>query len=130
MFGATCNVVDESVAVAKAAERASYNSLSHAAASVRKEAIGEIKTDPEPSEPGEPPHSRHGLLRRAIRYAADKESAIIGPVGSLVGESAEPEEFGGDFKGGDYPARPFMGPAMESKLDRFSREWEGAVANN
>lgn len=129
MFGAACNVSDETQAVVKAAEEGSYRSVGHAAASTRKEAVASIKTDPGPSEPGTPPHSRRGLLRRAIRFAADKESAVIGPVASLVGEAAEPEEFGGDYRGGEYPERPFMGPALEAKLDRFSKEWEGSVAN-
>jgi len=129
MFGAGCTVSDETQAVVKAAEQGSYRSLSHAAASVRKEAIASIKTDPEPSEPGAPPHSRRGLLRRAIRYAADKEIAVIGPVASLVGGAAAPEEFGGEYRGGEYPERPFMGPALDAKLDRFSKEWEGSVTN-
>jgi hypothetical protein len=127
MFDVSCKITDETKKVSDAAERASFKNLGHAAASIRKTAQSEITTDPGPSEPGTPPHSRRGLLRRAIRYAADKDSAVIGPVAGLVGESAEPEEFGGEYKGENYPARPFMGPALEANLDRFSKEWEGSV---
>jgi hypothetical protein len=65
--------------------------------------------------PGQPPTTRRGLLRRAIRYAVapDRQSVVIGPTHVLVGTAGQPHEHGGWYKGERYPPRPFMGPALE-----------------
>jgi len=52
-----------------------------AGAYVRKVARSSIKRSPEPSRPGEPPHTRKGVLKRSILYAAeeDRKSVYVGP---------------------------------------------------
>jgi phage gpG-like protein len=123
--------------VAKATEVATFRNLGHAAARIRKDAIESIEPSDEPSEPGKPPHTRRrvsragkalkGHLQRAIVYASDKETATIGPRESIVGESASAHEHGGEYMGGEFPARPFMRPALERNLDKFHRDWAGSI---
>lgn len=66
-------------------------------------------------------------MRRALRFAVSKEGAIIGPRASVVGEAGQAHEFGGEFRGGEFPARPFMAPALENNLDRFAGTWSGSI---
>lgn len=129
MFGMIATTTDETANVAKAVDKASYKSFGHAGASIRKEAIASIEKATEPSPAGSPPTTRRGLLRRAIRYAVEpgNESVVIGPRFSVIGTAGEPHEHGDQYKGGDYPARPFMGPALEKNLGRLAASWEGAV---
>ena len=112
MFAVQVKVEDTTKRVADAAEKAAFRNFGHAAASIRKDAIASIEKAPhgQASEPGTPPHTRRGQLPRAIRYDATKDGAIVGPVASLVGESGAAHEFGGTYKGQDYPERPFMEP--------------------
>jgi len=114
-------------AVKTAAEKASFRNLGHAAASISRDAKATIDKSPTPSVPGKPPHTRRGQLKRAIRYAYDKTSAVIGPIFSAVGTSGEAHEFGRMYKGEKYPARPFMGPALTRAYPRFASSWGGAV---
>lgn len=127
MFGATVKVEDDTKRVVDAADKAAFRNFSHAAGSIRKDAIASIETSPKPSPPGTPPHTRRGLIRKAIRFDADKEGALIGPVASLVGTSAVPEEFGGTYKGHEYPERAFMWPALERAVPRFAGDWRGSI---
>jgi len=129
MFGLSVQVDDQTQRVKDAADQASFRNLGHAAASIRKTAIAEIVTAEGPSEPGTPPHSRRGQLRRAIKFDLDKSSemAVIGPEASIVGEAGAAHEFGGEFRGEDYPERPFMEPALDANVDRFASEWAGSI---
>jgi len=72
-----------------------------------------------------------GQLPRAIVYDNDKESdtAVIGPRESVVGTSGEAHEFGGDYKGQDFPERPFMGPALDKNIDRFASSFAGSIGS-
>ena len=127
MFGMTVAIDDKLGKVAKAASDASFRNFGHAAASISKDAKNSIEKSTDASAPGSPPHSRRGLLKRAIRFAADKEGAVIGPMFSQVGTSAEAHEFGSAYKGVDFPERPFMGPALERALPRFLGGWRGSI---
>lgn len=128
MIGFKVTVEDLSARVQKAAEQAAFKNFGHAAASIRKTAVESIEKAAGPSEPGRPPHThRRMFLRRAIRYAADKEGAVIGPAFSTVGTAGEAHEFGGVYKGGVFPQRPFMGPALMENLPRFASEWRGSI---
>lgn len=80
-----------------------------------------------PSPAGSPPYTLKGELPRAIQYAATKDTAIIGPAFSRVGTGGEPHEQGGEYRGGDYPERPFMRPSLENNLGRFAGSFEGSV---
>lgn len=128
MIGLKVKIVDETKNVEKAVEKASFRNLGHAAASIRKKAIESIEKSTKSSAAGTPPHTRSGELRKAIRFdVVDPWTAVIGPRASVVGEAGAAHEFGGEYKGGVYPERPFMGPALEASLDRFHESWRGAV---
>lgn len=129
MIGLNWRFIDTTSNVTKAVDKGTYRSLSHAAASIRKSAIESIVTSKGPSPAGQPPHTLRGLLRRAILFSADKEGAVIGPTLSRFGTAAQAHEFGGRYKKQTYPARPFMGPALEKNLARFARAWGGEVRN-
>ena len=127
MFGMSVRTEDRFDRVKKAADSATFRNLGHAAASIAKDARQSIERSPEASQPGSPPHTRRGQLKRAFRYAAEKESAVVGPLFSMVGTSAAAHEFGEDYKGIDYPERPFMQPALDRALPRFMESWSGAI---
>lgn len=106
-----------------------FKNIFHAAASISKDAKRTIKRGKASSPVGQPPRTRRGLLRRAIRFSADRQtqSAVIGPMESVVGGSASPQEFGGSYKGQNYEERPFMGPALERNLHRLGGEFSGSI---
>ena len=131
MFGLKLKVLDLTKRVKNAAERAGFRNFGHAAASLRKDAIASIENSPVPSDPGEPPHTRRRrLLPRAIRYAVDKQGAVVGPVASVAGEVGQAHEFGGRYMEQNYPERPFMFPALERAAPRFAGEWRGSVGES
>ncbi len=129
MFGLTFHVEEHTKRVQNAADQATFRNLGHAAASIRKTAIEEIIVAEGPSDPGTPPHTRRRQLKRAIKFDHDKASqtAVIGPEASVVGEAGAAHEFGGEFRGAEYPERPFMEPALEANVDRFASEWTGSI---
>jgi phage gpG-like protein len=130
MFTLTAKTEDTTKKVEQAAEKANFRNFRHGAASVSKAAKQSIQRRPGPSAPGEPPNThRRIFLRRSIRFAATKTSAIIGPMKSIVGMSAQAHEFGGTYKGSTYPARPFMQPAMVKSAPRFAGEWKGSIGS-
>lgn len=138
MIGTGFKFEDQTKRVTAASERTTFRNLPHAAAAIRKDAVGSIKQAEGPSAPGTPPHThtggvtkkgkvRKGNLQRAIAFDANKESAVIGPRESVVGLAGRAHELGEEFRGDDYPERPFMGPALEQNLDRFAGEWAGSI---
>lgn len=130
MFGMTIKTEDSTRKVEQAEEKARFRNFGHAAAGVSRTAKLSIDQAAGPSRPGEPPHThRRVFLRRAIRYAANKQGAVIGPMKSIVGLSAQAHEFGGRYKGVDYPARPFMRPALEKSAPRFAGSWRGTIGS-
>ena len=131
MISLAVQIVDRVARVQKAADQAGYRNLGHAAASLRKTAVASIERSDEPSDPGEPPHTRRGQLPRAIRFDVDrtKQEAVIGPRASVVGEAGAAHEFGEEFRGTDYDERPYMGPALDASLDRFASDWAGSIGD-
>ena len=118
---------DEDGLVARIA-RAGRDILRRAGAYVRRVAQRKVVTSPKPSTPGQPPHSRKGLLKRAILFASDGErSVLVGPGFNLVGESASAHEFGGKYRRERYPKRPLMGPALKESAPRLAKLWRDAV---
>ena len=115
--------------VIRRARAGSLRSLGHAGAAIRLTARRSIRKRRGPSLPGTPVHTRRGQIRRAILYAVEKErqAVLIGPTYEMVGPSAAAHEFGGRFRGGQYPARPFMGPAWESVRPRLPKFWAASV---
>ena len=130
MIGIRTKIVDQSRRVKRAADRASFNNLGHAAASIRKWAIKSIKRGKKPSEEGQPPHTRgRRRLPRAIFFsvARDKLDAVIGPLHSRMGIAGEAHEFGIAYKGTRFPQRSFMGPALDANRSRMPRFWLHSV---
>ena len=128
MISFAVQVEDKTKRVADAAERATFRNVGHGAARITKDAKASLVTAPGPSDPGEPPHTHRGaFLRRAVRYVADKEEAIIGPQASMVGESGAAHELGEDFHGQEFDERPYMWPALEDNADRFASDWAGSI---
>jgi phage gpG-like protein len=128
MFGAAVTkIVNDVRKVREAADRAARRAFAKAAFRIGGVAIRSIKSSKLPSQPGDPPHTRKRKLPRAISYFADALGAVVGPIASRAGDAGAAHEFGGEFRGQTYPARPFMGPALESQLDSFAGEFAGSI---
>jgi hypothetical protein len=104
--------------------------LSKAGAFVRTRARSSIRKRKKVSDPGQPPSSHEGSLKRLIFFAYDAgaQSVVTGPVRFGKGTAPQLLEFGGDalrvYKSGRskrqrYRARPFMKPAGEAELPKF-----------
>ena len=116
--------------VEKAVEKESYSSFRHAGFSIRKAAQASIRKSKDASKPGEPPTTRgrgRKNLKGAIFTVADKDSVIVGPRYSTVGESGEAHELGKPRGSDTFPKRPFMAPALEKSLPRFASDWQGSI---
>jgi hypothetical protein len=130
MIGLSVQIEDTTKRVDNAAQKAAFRNFRHAAASISRDSKQSLEKAPqgEASAPGEPPHTHRGTyFRRAVRYEADDQGAIIGPMASVVGESFAAHEFGEVFHGADYPERPTMGPALERAIPRFAGDWQGSI---
>lgn len=127
MFGAVAKIVNHMHKVREAAEKAARRAFAKAAYRIMQDAKASVERSAEPSAPGEPPHTRRGQLKRAIRYDATKDGAVIGPLASMVGTSGEAHEFGGSYKGSTFPERPYMNPALLRELDHFAGEFSGSI---
>ena len=111
------------------AAQGSIRSLGHAGAALRLTARRSIRRSDRPARPGQPPHTRRGQLKRALRYAVEKERerVLIGPTYTVVGRSASAHEFGGRYRSETYPKRPFMGPALMAIRSRLPRMWADSI---
>ena len=119
---------DEDGIVARIA-RASREFLKRAGAYVRRVAQRKVVTSPKPSQPGQPPHSRRGLLKRGILFGVERDgkSVLVGPGFRFVGESMSAHEFGGKYRKERYPKRPLMGPSLKESVPHLAKMWDGAV---
>jgi hypothetical protein len=128
MFGLSFHSDEQTKAVADAAKKGAFRNFGHAAASLAKDAKSTLVQTAGASAPGQPPHTHRGaFLRRAVLYVADENGAIIGPAASLVGTAGAAHEFGGEYKGHQFPERPFMFPALERAIPRFAGDWQGSI---
>jgi len=113
--------------------------LSKFGAFVRTGARHSIRKRKAISQPGDPPSSHVGLLKKLIYfgYDANRRSVVIGPT-PLRGTAEAPPllEYGGKArrrsrKGknvmASYRARPFMGPAFEREKAKLPALWAGSV---
>ena len=124
--------------VTNAVDRTTRKNLSRFGAFVRKRARSSIRKRRRISNPGQPPSSHTGLLKRNIFFVYEpaRRSVVIGPV-LLNSSSGAPEllEHGGTVVrkvGGrrvrmTYQPRPYMGPAFETEQDNLSRLWRNSV---
>lgn len=129
MFGFEITIFETFNRVEKAADRAVYKNVRHAAFSIRKYIRESIKKSPQASQPGEPVATRgkRGNVKNSIFAAIERDEAIIGPRYSFVGDAMEAHEFGGRREKDIYPARPTSGPALEANMDRFAGSFRGSI---
>ena len=124
--------------VRRAVGAATRAALSKAGAFIRTTARHSIRKRKGVSEPGSPPHSHEGSLRRLIFFAYEptSETVVIGPVRFRAGEAPPLLEFGGAVTRKDrrgrarrlrYEKRPFMGPALQKELPQLPRRWRNSV---
>jgi hypothetical protein len=129
----------DSKAVIGAVDKATRKVLSKFGAFVRTAARSSIRKRKAISQPGSPPSSHVGTLKRLIYfgYDAQRQSVVIGPT-PLHGQAEAPPllEYGGDTRGKDrrgknvrmsYKARPFMGPAFENEKKSLPSLWASSI---
>ena len=127
-------------AVISRVDKATRKVLSRFGAFVRQTARKSIRKRKKTSEPGQPPSSHTGLLKRFIFFGFDpqKSSVVIGPQRlSQKGRGAAPAllEHGGKTmlkrRGKRVKAkvrqRPFMGPAFEKEQPQLPALWRNSV---
>ena len=96
MNNATVRIVDTTSNVRRAMRRAAFKNLGHAGASLRIAAQRLIRTRQTYSEPGSPPNTRKGALRRSILYGVEGDhTVVIGPAAHLISDVARVHEHGG-----------------------------------
>ncbi len=129
MFGMRGRSRFDAQKVRRKADKGSFKSLNHAAAAIRLTARRSIRRSPKKSSAGTPPHTRRGLLKRALLYKVEKQrlSAVIGPAYTIAGKSGQAHEFGTKYYGRKYPRRSFMGPALSSNQKRISKFWSASI---
>lgn len=129
MFGFRTKVTTEFMEIEKAKDRSVFKNVRHAAFSIRKYIRDSIKKSTTASKPGDPvaTRGRRGNVKNSIFVAADKETAIIGPRFSFVGEAMEFHEFGKARGNRRYPKRPTTGPGLTANTDRFANSFAGSI---
>ncbi len=124
-------------------DKATRRVLSKFGAFVRQTAKRSIRKRKKASQPGKPPSSHVGLLKRFIWFGYDviRRSVVIGPVRLSQkgrGEAPSALEYGGivtmqsrrrDGKRTrtHIRPRPFMGPAMEKEKQQLPALWRDSV---
>jgi len=134
------NLFFDSKAVRDRTDRATRRVLSRFGAFVRRSARSSIRRRKRTSQPGSPPSSHTGLLKRFIFFGYDprKESVVIGPVRLTQkgrGEAPNLLEYGGTTKvehrgkrkRAKVRPRPFMGPAFEKEQPKLPAMWKGSI---
>ena len=59
---------------------------------------------------------------------ARRDAVLIGPAASLIGSVMAAHEFGGRFRGRQYPKRPLMGPSLEQSKQHLPALLEEVIA--
>jgi hypothetical protein len=127
-------------AVKSAVDRATIRVLSRFGAFVRTRARSSIRKRKAVSQPGQPPSSHIGTLKRFIffSYESTKRSVVIGPT-PIAGGGEAPEllEHGGTSvfvppRGhrrarANYRPRPFMTPAFAEVQKNLPNLWRDSV---
>jgi hypothetical protein len=130
-------------AVTSRVDRTARKVLSKFGAFVRTGARHSIRKRKAISEPGDPPSSHVGLLRKLIYFGYDRgrRSVVIGPqrLNQKVGDAPHALEYGGTstvvegLRGKRkkrrvrIAARPFMGPAFERERPKLPAMWADSV---
>ncbi len=131
--------------VRRAVDRATLRALSKAGAFIRQRARTSIRKRAGSAQPGQPPRSHEGSLRRLILFGFDRasESVVIGPARlNRPGDAPNILEFGGratvtrtrrdgkrvmTSKRVRIAARPYMGPALKKELPNIPKAWANSV---
>ena len=129
MFGFLFKSQPEFERVTKAVTRSVIANIRHGAFAIRKTIRESINKSADPSAPGKPVATRgkRGNVKASIFAAIEADNAIIGPRYSMVGLSMEAHEFGKQFKGDSFAARPTSGPGLTANTDRFAESFRGSV---
>lgn len=113
--------------------------LSKFGAFVRTAARSSIRRRKAVSEPGKPPSSHTGLLKKLIYFGFDtaRKSVVIGPAPLRSQVEAPPLlEYGGHARRksrsgksvvATYKARPFMQPAFEQEKKQLPDMWRNSI---
>ncbi|MGH9174994.1 MAG: hypothetical protein ACRD1H_11590 [Vicinamibacterales bacterium] len=125
-------------AVTGAADKGTRKVLSKFGAFVRQSARSSIRKRKSISQPGQPPSSHTGLLKRNIVFVFSPEtrSVVIGPI--LLNKNTDAPrllEHGDSVVGRKrkrrvrmtYRARPFMGPAFDREQQKLPALWRNSV---
>ena len=128
-------------AVTQAVDRATRRVLSKFGAFVRTTARSSLRRRKRVSEPGQPPSSHTGLVKRLLFFGFDavRRSVIVGPakLNKPKPRVLELLEQGGNIRRRNrrtrklethvYRARPFMGPAMKKELPKLPAMWRNSL---
>ena len=127
--------------VVRAVDKAKRQALSKAGAFIRTRARTSIRKRKRISQPGQPPSSHTGLLRRFILFGYDRQSdsVVVGPVGFRSSVAPRVLEEGGrtrivrrrrgrkESRVVRVGARPYMAPALEAERDNIPKVWRNSV---
>jgi hypothetical protein len=112
-----------------AMKQANRKALGRVGAYVRKAAVNSVHKSKRASAAGTPPNTRRGLLKHAVLFGVEAAAGrvVVGPARSLIGISMTAHEFGGRYRGREYPRRPLMGPALERTAPQLPKLWEDSL---
>lgn len=133
MFRAETKFTSNKTAVDKAVKKGKFETLQHAVASMRRDAIKSIKQrkNKDTASPEGTPIFQHnrGLKQIGLQFFVDPGGmfAIMGWVASKFGTLGETHEKGLTEEGRDYPERPVIGPALERGIVRFQQDWRASI---
>jgi hypothetical protein len=100
MIAVTAQTKFDSAKLKQKSHQANFRSLGHAGAAIRLTARRSIRRRKKSSQPGSPPHTQTGSLKRSIRYEVNKSKpdVVIGPVNEIAGRIWNLHEHGGVSK--------------------------------
>ena len=117
--------------VSDAARRANLRNLYRAGGFLRTtmKRLFRFRKAKVPSEPGTPPRTHTKRLPRSIRFAVDERtgSVVVGPAVQALEIIGQVHEEGLVYRGAQYPARPFKGPALEKARPRLPAPWRDSI---
>jgi hypothetical protein len=122
-------------AVLKNMDAKTASALGRFGAFVRQRARSSIRARKKVSQPGSPPSSHEGGLRRLLFFAYDAKakSVVIGPTPYREGKAPAALEEGGQIVARNrdgrltimhYRPRPFMRPAFQAELAKAPELWK------
>ncbi len=82
-----------------------------------------------PAPVGQPVRTRRGQIRRATLYEIEpqRRNVVVGPTFAQFADVGKAHEYGGWYRGEQFPARPFMTPALDRAKSRLASFW-GSVS--